>query len=280
MSLANTLAVTLLWTAPVAAQWLKYPTPGIPRLAGGKPDLTAPAPRTTDGRPSLAGIWAAECSVYGRDACFTKSLFFDLAMDLKPGDVEMTPWAAGIQTQRESRDHVDDPYGFCLPPGAPRIDFSGGPFKVIETAGVTAFLYETLVGMIFRQVFTDNRPLPPPNQPSWLGYSVGRWDKDTFVVETTGFKDGGWLDTKKGRPHSDALRLTEQFRRADMGRMELAITINDPKAYLKPWIVKTMLYLQPDTELIESFCDEHNKTMEHRRIEPPSPEPPSPAPPR
>jgi hypothetical protein len=280
MSLANTLAVTLLWTAPVAAQWLKYQTPGVPRLAGGKPDLAAPAPRTTDGKPSLAGIWAAECSIYGRDACFTKSLFFDLATRLKPGDVEMTPWAAGIQMQRESRDHVDDPYGYCLPPGAPRIDFSGGPFKVIETPGVTALLYETLVGMIFRQVFTDGRPLPPSNQPTWLGYSVGRWNNDAFMVETTGFRDGGWLDTKKGRPHSDGLRLTEQFRRVDMGHMELTITINDPKAYLKPWTIKTMLYLQPDTELIESFCDEHNKTMEHRRIEPPLPEPPSPAPSR
>jgi hypothetical protein len=127
-------------------------------------------------------------------------------------------------------------------------------------------------------VFTDGRPLPPPNQPTWLGYSVGRWDNDAFLVETTGFRDGGWLDTKKGRPHSDALHLTERFRRPDMGHMELAITIADPKAYLKPWTVRTVLYLQPDTELIESFCDEHNKTMEHRRIDPPAPEPPSPSP--
>jgi hypothetical protein len=280
MSLSYTPAVALLLAASASAQWLKYPTPGIPRLAGGTPDLAAPPPRTADGKPSLAGIWAAPCSVYGRDACFTQSLFFDLAKDLKPEEVEMTPWAARIQAQRESRDHVDDPYGYCLPPGAPRIDFGGGPFKIIEAPGVTAFLYETLVGMIFRQVFTDGRPLPPPNQPTWLGYSVGRWDNDSFVVETTGFRDRGWLDTKKGRPHSDALRLTERFRRADMGHMELVVAITDPKAYRRPWTVKTSLSLQPDTELIESFCDEHNKTMEHRRIDPPAPEPPSPLPPR
>ena len=187
----------------------------------------------------------------------------------------MTPWASAIQAQREARDHVDDPYGYCLPPGVPRIDFGGGPFKVLQTPGITAFLYETLVGMIFRQVFTDGRPLPESNEPTWLGYSVGRWDGDAFVVETNGFKDGGWLDTKKARPHSDALRVIERFRRTDFGHLDLSITITDPKAYLKPWTVKTTLLLQPDTELIEAFCDQHDKTMEHRRITPPPPEPPS-----
>ena len=115
----------------------------------------------------------------------------------------------------------------------------------------------------------------PTSESTWLGYSVGRWDGDTFVVDTTGFKDGGWLDTNKGRPNSDALRVTERFRRTDFGHMDLTITITDPKAYLKPWTVKTTLQLQPDTELIEAFCDEHEKTMEHRRITPPAPQPPS-----
>jgi len=270
------MAALLLPVGPARAQWLKYPTPGIPRLSDGKPNLSGPAPRGPDGKADLSGIWAVECGVYGRDACFTQSLFFDLAKDLKPEDVQMTPWASAIQAQRESRDHVDDPYGYCLPPGVPRIDYSGGAFKVLHTPGVTAFLYETLVGMIFRQVFTDGRPLPPPSEPTWLGYSVGRWDGDTFVVDTNGLKDGGWLDTKKGRPHSDALRVTERFRRTDFGRMELTLTINDPKAYLKPWTVKTTLNLLPDTELLEAFCDSHEKTMEHRRITPPLAEPPSP----
>jgi hypothetical protein len=267
----------LLLAGTARAQWLNYPSPGIPRLANGKPNLSAPAPRGADGKPDLSGIWAAECSVYGRDACFIQSIFFDLAKDLKPEDVQMTPWAAAIQAQRESRDHVDDPYGYCMPPGVPRIDYSGGAFKVLQTPGITAFLYETLVGMIFRQVFTDGRPLPASSEPSWLGYSVGRWDGDTFVVDTNGLKDGGWLDTKKGRPHSDALHVTERFRRTDIGHMELAITINDPKAYLKPWTSKTKLNLLPDTELLEAFCDSHEKTMEHRRIEPLLAEPPSPA---
>ncbi len=269
-------AVSLLLAGTIHAQWLNYSTPGIPRLPDGKPNLSATLPRAADGRPDLSGIWAVECTIYGRDACFIRSLFFDLAKDLKPEDVEMTPWASAIQRQRESRDHVDDPYGYCLPPGVPRIDYSGGPFKVLTTPGVTAFLYETLVGMIFRQVFTDGRPLPESSEPTWLGYSVGRWDGDTFVVATNGLKDGGWLDTKKGRPNSDALRVTERFRRTDFGHMDLTITIDDPKAYLKPWTAKAMLNLLPDTELLEAFCDSHDQTMQHRRITPALPEPPSP----
>jgi hypothetical protein len=271
----KTIAAILL-AAPVFGQWLNYATPGIPRLPNGKPNLSAPAPRTADGKPDLSGIWAAECALYDGGGCFTRSLFFDLAKDLKPDDVQMTPWAAKVQAQREGRDHVDDPYGYCLPPGVPRIDFGGGPFKILQAPGVTAFLHETLVGMIFRQVFTDGRPLTASGEPTWLGYSVGRWDGDTFVVDTAGFKDGGWLDTKKARPHSDALHVTEQFRRTDFGHLDLSITITDPKAYLKPWTVKTTLQLQPDTELIEAFCDQHEKTMEHRRITPVLPEPHSP----
>lgn len=270
----TTVAIALV-AVPAAAQWLNYPTPGIPRLPGGQPNLAAPAPRAADGRPDFSGVWAAECSIYDSGGCFLQSRFFDLARDLKPEDVQMTPWASAIQEQRESRRHVDDPYGYCLPPGVPRINFGGGPFRVLQSPGITAILYETLVGMIFRQVFTDGRPLPAADQKTWLGYSVGRWDGDVFVVESSGFRDGGWLDTLKGRPHSDALRVTERFHRGDFGHMELTVTIDDPKAFLKPWTIKAILNLLPDTELIEAFCDEHDKTMEHRRITPPAPEPPS-----
>jgi hypothetical protein len=269
------IAMLGLLATGAQAQWLNHPTPGIPRQADGRPNLTAPAPRTVDGRPDLSGIWAAECAIYGRDSCFTSSLFFDLAKDLKPEAVQMTPWAAQIQGQRESRNHVDDPYGYCLPPGTPRINFGGGPFRILQTPQVTALLYETLVGMTFRQVFTDGRALPEVNEPTWLGYSIGRWDGDTFVVETTGFRDGGWLDTRKGRPHSDALRVTERFRRVDTGHMELTITIDDPKAFVKPWTFSAPLTLLADTELVEAFCDGHDRTMTHRVVEP-APEPPSP----
>jgi hypothetical protein len=257
-------------------QWLNYATPGIPRLPGGEPDLAAPTPQTANGKPDLSGIWAAECGVYGLDACFTRSAFFDLARDLKPEDVQMTPWAAAIQAQRAGRDHVDDPYGFCMPPGVPRIDYGGGPFKILQTPGVTAFLYETLVGMIFRQAFTDGRALPVAADPTWLGNSIGRWDGDALVVDTNGLRDGGWIDTAKAHPHSDALHVTERFHRKDFGHMDLAITIDDPKAYLKPWTATVKLHLLPDTELIEAFCDDHQRTMLHRSVTPAPPEPHSP----
>ena len=274
MTLWHLVFLTVL-AGPSIGQWLDYKTPGIPRLANGMPNLAAPLPRAQDGKPDLSGVWAVECAIYGKDACFVRGLFFDIARDLKPEDVEMTPWAAAIAKQRETRDHVDDPYGYCLPPGTPRINVGGGPFKILRTPGVTAILYESLVGMIFRQVFTDGRPLPESGDPTWLGYSIGRWDGDAFVVETNGLRDGGWLDTRVGRPHSDALHVTERFLRKDFGHMDLAITINDPKAFRKPFTVHTPMNLQPDTELLEVFCDEHNKTMEHRRIAPEPPIPPS-----
>ena len=266
-------------TAPVAtAQWLNFSAPGIPKLPDGRPNLRAPAPRGADGKPDLSGIWVAQCGLSGRDACFAPgSLFFDLARDLKPEEVLYTPWAAAIQKQREARNHVDDPYGYCLPPGTPRINFGGGPFRILQTPQMTALLYETLANLTFRQVFTDGRTLPETTEPSWLGYSIGRWDGETFVVETTGFRDGGWLDTRKARPHSDALRVTERFRRVDFGRLELTITIDDPKAYLRPWTITAPFDFLPDTELVEVACDGHEKTMEHRRIDPPPPEPPSPS---
>ena len=261
---------------PLAAQWLNYPTPGIPRLADGTPDLSAPAPKLANGTRDLSGIWAAKCGIYNGDRCFVQSYYFDLAKDLPADAVQMTPWAEGIARQRVSRNHVDDPDGYCLPPGVPRIDFSGGPFKILQTPGVTAILYETLVGMIFRQVFTDGRPPAPVDSPTWLGYSTGTWEGDTFVVDSRGFRDGGWIDTAKGHPSSDALHVIERFRRVDFGHMDLSITIDDPKAYRKPWTMQTTLLLMPDTELLEAFCENQERILEHSRIDPPPPEPHSP----
>ena len=274
--LAISITVSGVLPSALSAQWLNYAAPGIPRLGDGKPNLMAPTPRTADGRPDLSGIWVSECGIAFGEACFTRSLFFDLAKDLKPEDVQMTTWASAIQKQREARDHVDDPYGYCLPPGTPRIDFGGTPFRILQTPQVTVFLYETLANMTFRQIYTDGRTLPLNGEPTWLGYSIGRWDGDTFVVETTGFRDGGWIDTRKGRPHSDALHVIERFRRIDYGHTELTITIDDPKAFLKPWTIKAPLQLLPETSLLESFCDNHNSTMEHRRIDVAPVEPPSP----
>ncbi|MEO8100296.1 MAG: hypothetical protein ABI811_21530 [Acidobacteriota bacterium] len=267
--------VFLLASMPLAAQWLNYPTPGIPRLPDGSPNLTAKAPKLADGIPDLSGIWSAPCGIYDGSRCFVQSYYFDLAKDLPAGSVRMTPWAEEVAAQRTRRNHIDDPYGYCLPPGVPRIDFGGGPYKIVQSPGLTAILYETLVGMIFRQVFTDGRPPAPADAPTWLGYSTGHWEADTFVIDSRGFRDGGWIDTAKGRPSSDALQVIERFRRIDFGHMALSVTIDDPKAYLKPWTMETTLTLMPDTELMEAFCDNQDRILLHTQIKP-EPEPPSP----
>ena len=261
-----TITTLVLLTVSMHAQWQHHLTPGIPRLPDGKPNLSAPTPRAPDGRPDLSGIWDAGNMLY----------FHDLAKGLKPGDVEPTPWAAAVRKQRMDRNHVDDPYGYCLPLGVPRINFRS-EFKIVQTPMLTAFLHETYVGMMFRQVFTDGRPLPKASdsEPTWLGYSVGRWDGDTFVVDTTGFRDRGWLSAREAYPHSDALHVTERFRRADFGHMDVTVTIDDPKAYVKPWTNTIALLLQPDTELLEAFCDNQMTILKHWSADPPPPEPPS-----
>ena len=263
---ALAVVVLLLSPASMGAQWLSHPIPGTPRLPDGTPDLNAPAPRMADDRPDLSGIWSAVDNDY----------FFDITLELQEGSkVVMTPWAQGISEQRERRDHVDDPYGYCLPPGTPRILVARGPFKIIPTPAVTVMLFETIAFQTFRQVFTDGRPMLTNPQPTWLGYSVGRWEGDTFVVESSGFRDGGWLDTRKGRAHSDALHVTERFTRPAFGRLEAMVTIDDPKAYVQPWTTKLRFELLPDTSLLEIFCTTHRETMKERSIEPAF-EPPSP----
>ena len=266
---ATITALVLLSPAIYAQSWQTYPTPGIPRQSDGKPNLSAPTPRTADGHPDLSGIWDAGNMLY----------FHDLARGLKPGEVQLTPWAAAVRKQRMDRNHVDDPYGYCLPLGVPRINFRS-EFKIVQTPILTVFLHETYVGMIFRQAFTDGRPLPKGSdtEPTWLGYSVGRWDGDSFVVDTTGFRDGGWLSAREAYPHSDALHVIERFTRKDIGHMDVTVTIDDPKAYVKPWTNTIALKLQADTELIEAFCDNQMKILKHWIDDPPPPEPPSPNP--
>ena len=244
-------AAAIAFCATAAAQWLDYPTPGIPRTKDGKPDLSAPAPRTADGKPDLSGIYLADNARY----------FLDIAADLKPGEFPIQPWAAALAKQRESEFRKDDPYSHCLPIGVPRINASNRPFKIVQTPGLVAILYEST--FIFRQIFLDGRALPKDANPTWMGYSVGRWEGGTLVVETTGFNGRTWLDGDKGRPHTDALRVTERFRRPDFGRLEMEVTVDDPKAYTKPFTVKQGLHLLPDTELLENVCLENERDIPH-----------------
>jgi putative oxidoreductase len=263
-----TVAVLALLSATTDAQWVNRPTPGIPRLPDGKPNLTAPAPRLPDGHPDLQGIWDVGAMTY----------FHDLASGLKGDDApQVTPWAAGLQKGRRDRNHVDDPYTYCLPLGVPRQNHRS-PFKIVQTPPMTIFLHESFVGNTFRQIFTDGRPLPKlsETEPAWLGYSVGRWEGDEFVVESIGFRDRGWLSANLAWPNSDALKVTERWKRLDFGHLQETVTIDDPKAYLKPWTNKIILTLQADTEILDSYCDNQAIMQQHYAMGPPPAEPPSP----
>ena len=246
------------FTAPcVPAQWLHYRAAGIPRTADGKVDLTAPAPKAMDGKPDLSGVWES-----------APEYFYDLANDLKPGEVVMQPWAKALQAEREGKLHQDDPLSRCLPPGVPRIDMSTPdaphPFKIVQTPALVVLLYETSANSMFRQVFLDGRPLPKDPQPTWLGYSIGHWEGGTLIVDTIGFNGLSWTDTAKGHPQTEAAHVTERFTRRDFGHLEIAITIDDPKAYAKPWSATVPVKLLPDTELIETVC-ENERDQAHKQ---------------
>ena len=253
-SFTTGLATVAMWSGlatPIHAQWLHYPSKGIPRSANGKPDLNAPAPRTADNKPDLSGIW---------QAAQTPRYLFNIAADLKPAEVPFQPWAEALYQERSETNGKDHPGAQCLPSGIPEKDAVPDPFKILQTPDLVVILYESRT--IYRQIFTDGRPFPVDPQPSWMGYSVGRWEKDALVVETTGFNGKTWLDMS-GHPATDALRVTERFSRRDFGNIDLQITIDDPKAYTKPWSVTEALRLVPDTELVEYICEENNRDPGH-----------------
>jgi len=262
------VAVFAAASLPLSAQWPSHPTPRVPK-AGGKPDLTAPAPRTADGKPDLSGIWqnprgpAAPETASGTGGAPTPgstppagmNLFRDIGSGVK-GGLPLQPWAAELVKKRMADNSKDNPDAHCLPMGFMQFHNHPQPRKIIQTPEVILIIYEANSGL--RQIFTDGRPLPGKDaEPWWYGYSVGRWDGDTLVVETRGFLDGGWLDII-GNPLTDAATVTERFRRVDFGNLEIEITVDDPKAYTKPWTVLLKQRIMLDTELIEFICEDRD----------------------
>jgi hypothetical protein len=245
VSTAAAIAVTV-FLSPAFAQWQGYKTPGIPRKADGTFDASAAVPRAADGKPDLSGIWMAP------------RIRVDLAQGMKKGEtVPFTPEGKRIFDERRATNSKDDPGARCLPTGIPVRATLQTPFKILQTPGVTAILYESRTQ--FRQILTDGRSLPKEvDWPAWQGFSVGRWDGDTFVVETAGFNGKVWLD-QVGTPASDAFRLTERFHRRDFGHMEVEMIIDDRKMYTRPWSTIAELLFQPDTELLEYICEENER---------------------
>ena len=248
-----TTAAVLVCSASLVAQWIRYPDPRTPRTGDGKPNLTAPAPRAPDGKPDLSGIWEVDAdTVMPTDGRIRSKYVYNIAVDL-PGGAPLQPWARRIYDDRQKALGVGAPSERCLPHGIPDAMLTYTlPFKLVQNTGETIVLYEEFNH--WRQIFTDGRPLPEDPNPNWLGYSIGRWDADTFVVTSAGFNDKSWLDAG-GMPHSDALRTTERFRRVDFGHMEAEFTFDDPKVYTGPWSATVRFHVLPDTDLLEHFCD-------------------------
>jgi hypothetical protein len=245
----GTIVTVVAMCTPLSAQWLHYPTPGMPLTADGKPNLSAPAPKTRDGKPDLSGIWSTS-----GDMKYLQNLAADGI------EVPFQPWAAALYKERRDNLGKGHPSERCLTHGVTDFDALGVGWKLIQTPSTIVILYEAYNH--YRQILVDGRPLPDPTQPAYMGYSVGKWEGDTFVVDTHGFNDIGWLDDG-GHPQTEALHVTERFRRRDFGHMDLQLIIDDPKAYTKPWGPTLHLILHPDEELIESIC-ENEKDAPHK----------------
>src|SRR5579871_2044855 len=217
------------------AQWLHEPTPGAPRTPDGKINMTGPVPRV-NGKPDLSGIWQAEAEprgpgLYGLGESPNSKYFRDILSDFKAGEEPLTPAGVDLMRQHAAAGAAGNPTLNCLPDGVPHGDLLPEPFKIIQTPGEILVLYE--VETTFRQIFTDGRKFPNDPNPTWNGYSVGRWEGDTLVVDSMGFNDLSWLDAR-GHGHSEEMRIEERFHRRDFGHMEVGVTITDPKVFTKP----------------------------------------------
>jgi|SRR5579862_4115065 len=262
MQRQSAAVLLILGASPLAAQWLNYPTPGVPRTQDGKPNLAAPAPRTAGGRLDLSGVWFLEGPPCGVNGCADYTggpEFLDFGASL-PGGLPYQPWAADLVKKRSADLGRDDPVAQCRPAGALRILTFPPPRKIIQAPGIVVILSERDV--TFRQIFTDGRPVLKDPDPSWNGYSTGKWEGETLVVQTTGFRDGIWLD-RKGSPMTDAAKVTERFRRMNYGRLEIEVTVDDPKAYTKPWTVKLNQRIAVDMDLLDYYCQDNEKDAVH-----------------
>jgi hypothetical protein len=271
---ATAFAVALTLT-PVAAQWPRHVDKKVPLKADGTVNLEAPTPRTADGKPDLSGVWLNEWFYGGQvrrpPAALPgeppPSTFGNIGANF-PNGLPMQPWAKALMAERKRLGSKDNPDAHCLPMGIMQFHEHPQPRKMIQTPDVLVILYEGNAGV--RQIFTDGRPLPNNDpQPWWYGYSVGRWEGDTLVVETTGVRGDGWHDID-GSPQTEAVRYTERFRRQNYGTMKIDVTIDDPKAYTAPFTVrvnqKLMVDERVDAELIEFICAENEKDVERMKF--------------
>jgi len=269
------IAVCVALAPSLGAQWPSYPTPGVPRTPDGKPILDAPTPRTPEGKPDLSGIWGlggfgggGRGPAAGAPAppAFSQgppvSQFFEVGGRGNPLPIQ--PWAADLKKKRMANNNKDNPDVWCLPIGLMQYHNHPQPRQIVQTKNLTLITYESNYGL--RYIYTDGRPAPNNDPtPWWFGYSRGVWEGDTLVVETTNFRGddrAGWLDVN-GSPYTEALKMTERFRRPNFGTLEIDITIDDPKAYTKPFTVRVNHRIMVDEEMIEFICNENERSTHH-----------------
>ena len=255
-------------SVPLSAQWPRRPPPGVPKGSDGKVNLTAPTPRTADGKPNLAGIWEVSPRREAPGTAPPLAVFANLAANIKEG-LPFQPWAAELSKKRVANQRYDNPDAICLPQGPLQYHLDPQPRQIYQLPGRTLIVYESNYGL--RTIYTDGRPLPPPGepQPYWHGYSIGHWEGDTFVVESNNFRgvEGGnpsdaWLD-QMGSPFTNALKLTERFRRVNFGNLEIDVTMDDPKSYTKPFTVRIEQQIVADGwEMTEFVCHENQRFLE------------------
>lgn len=247
----------LLLAAPASAQWVKQRDPSLPRTQDGQADLAGPTPRSPDGKPDLSGIWLPDPDPTGKPGGIENAVFpryfVNIAEDL-PDAQPLHPWAGALFKERLQSQGKIDPIAHCKPTGVPAIGAIPLPYKIVQTPRLILVLHEE--NTVFRQIFLDGRQPIPDAEPRWMGYSTGEWDGDTLVVATVHLNEKSWLD-RLGHPHSDALRVTERFRRRDAGHLEIDVTIDDPKAYTRPITYTQKQTLLPDDDLFEYFCAEN-----------------------
>lgn len=263
------------------AQWLNYKTPGVPRTPDGKPKLDAPAPRDASGHPDLTGVWLHELipvdeirrlfgprvdelrkvDAPGMEIGTQHKYGLNILLDFKPEESPMRPDAAAAFLRRLSGPPLDS----CSVNGVAGFPLAGllsEPIKIVQAPRLTMVMYEAAGN--FRQIYTDGRKFPDEfNLPAYYGYSIGRWDRDTFVVETAGFNDKTPLDVM-GHAHSDALHVVERFRRRDFGHLDVEMTFDDPKLYTRPFTIRVPHDLLADADIFE-MIPENEKDCSHIR---------------
>jgi hypothetical protein len=273
LAAATLLAAFTALSAPASAQWPDYPTPNVPRKADGEPDLEGPVPRTAAGKPDLSGIWQLKRMRRAGPGAGAGggpnqqppppppgtpplAAFFNIGAGFEDG-LPFRPWARELREERMANNNKDNPDAHCLPLGLTQFHMHPQPRKIIQTPDLIVILYEANYGV--RQIFLDGRPAPEDPLPWWYGYSVGHWEGDTLVVETTGFRDGGWLDVT-GSPLTSEGKIIERFRRVNYGNMQIDVTIDDPKAYTEPFTVRINHQIMLNTDLIEFICLENEQS--------------------